>query len=261
MKLNKTSSAFTLLKQRERISAFTLIELLVVIAIIAILASIALPAFTAVQERGKQTKDLSNGKQIALALKQFATDHDGQFPQKAPGTDYATATALSATNKSNDAFWWLFPTYLTSEDIFVVAGSAWSPNGADNNLGTDQTTGTRVNTLANGECGYLYITNLNDTSNPQYPVVADGGILAGNPTYTNIQTAQGGVWKGKKTVIIFVDGSGRVMTNDDQTVPTASFVKRPANTYNILDANGGAAATDPWVDSTAAVPSLHLPPG
>src|SRR5947207_6966508 len=103
-------------------SAFTLIELLVVITIIAILASIALPVFSSVQERGKQTEDMSNGKQIALGLKQFAIDHNGTFPNKVPdvvSTDYdAGATPLAARSFSNDAFWWLFPTYLTSEDIF-----------------------------------------------------------------------------------------------------------------------------------------------
>src|SRR5947207_2089574 len=66
-------------------SAFTLIELLVVIAIIEILPSIALPAFSAVQERAKQTKDLSNGKQVALALKQFALDNNGVFPNNVYG--------------------------------------------------------------------------------------------------------------------------------------------------------------------------------
>ena len=58
-------------------AAFTLIELLVVITIIAILASIALPAFTSVQQKGKQTKALSNAKQIAIALRLYASDHDG----------------------------------------------------------------------------------------------------------------------------------------------------------------------------------------
>lgn len=81
------------MKTRKTSSAFTLIELLVVIAIIAILASIALPAFSSVQERAKQTKDLSNGKQIALALKQFALDNNGSFPNNVygGGLDYAAA--------------------------------------------------------------------------------------------------------------------------------------------------------------------------
>src|SRR5205823_9615075 len=98
-------------------AAFTLIELLVVITIIAILASFALPAYTTVQTRANQTKDLSNGKQIGLALKQFASDHNGYFPSNVPATDYDTSTPLTNANVSNDAFWWLFPNYLQSEDI------------------------------------------------------------------------------------------------------------------------------------------------
>src|SRR6266566_659706 len=105
MKINKSSSAFTL------------IELLVVMAIIAILAGAALPVFTAVQERGKQTKDLSNGKQVVLALKQFALDNNGEFPQRiyAYGASYndpaVVATPLVAGSSANDAFRWLIPTY------------------------------------------------------------------------------------------------------------------------------------------------------
>src|SRR6266571_2433124 len=164
-------------------SAFTLIELLVVIAIIAILASIALPAFSAVQERAKQTKDLSNGKQIALALKQFALDNNGVFPNNAYGNylNYAAAPALTAASKSNDAFRWLLPAYVNSEDIFVVPGSAWSV-GDDNSLDlVNNNSGGQIypvaggavdnTTLAQGEVGYAYITDLNDTSNPQFPLI------------------------------------------------------------------------------------------
>ena len=248
MKIKKTSSAFTL------------IELLVVIAIIAILASIALPVFSSVQERGKQTKDLSNGKQIVLGLKQFAVDHNGVFPNKLPdvvSSDYDSgATTLGAADKSNDAFWWLFPNYLTSEDIFSVGGSNWSPN-PPNNILDPGTAVARTDTLAIGECGYEYITALNDTSNPQFPLVMDAGIATGeaNVEYTNVQSDNGGLWKGKKAVIIFVDGSGQVATVNDQTVATASFVKRPGHAYNISD-NTTADPNDPWL----AAANLRLPP-
>ena len=251
MKINKTK-LFSL--------AFTLIELLVVIAIIAILASIALPVFSSVQERGKQTKDMSNGKQIVLGLKQFAVDHNGTFPNKLPdvvSTDYDSgATTLTGGDKSNDAFWWLFPNYLTSEDIFSVGGSAWCPN-PPNNILDPSSANSRVDTLAAGECGYEYITALNDTANPQFPLVMDAGIAntEANVEYTNVQTDKGGIWKGKKAIIIFVDGSGQVSTVNDQTVPTASFVKRPGHSYNISD-NTTTDVNDPWL-STA---NLRLPP-
>jgi prepilin-type N-terminal cleavage/methylation domain-containing protein len=251
MKINKTK-LFSF--------AFTLIELLVVIAIIAILASIALPVFSSVQERGKQTKDMSNGKQIVLALKQFAVDHNGVFPNKFPdvvSSDYdAGSTNLVGTNKSNDAFWWLFPNYLTSEDIFSVGGSAWSPN-PPNNILDPSTATSRTDTLATGECGYEYITALNDTSNPQFPLVMDAGIATGeaNVEYTNVQSANGGIWKGKKAIVIFVDGSGTVMTVNNQANATAAFVTRPGHTYNISD-NGASSSTDPWLDAA----NLRLPP-
>jgi prepilin-type N-terminal cleavage/methylation domain-containing protein len=237
-------------------SAFTLIELLVVIAIIAILASIALPAFSAVQERAKQTKDLSNGKQVALSLKQFALDNNGEFPNRIYGSavDYTAATPFTGAEKSNDAFRWLLPTYVNSEDIFVVPGSFWSP-GDDNSLdavvgvpgGATYPPGPDATTLATGEVGYSYITNLNDTSNPQFPLLVDG-FTTGTTTYTNDKTLTGGVWGGQRAIVIFVDGSGRVMRCNDQTTPAATFVTRPSQTYNIV--SNAEAATEAWLSSS-----------
>lgn len=233
-------------------AAFTLIELLVVITIIAILASFALPAYTKVQERAQQTKDLSNAKQIGLALKQFASDNNGSFPNKVPSSDYSTATILQSGNFSNDAFWWLFPNYLQSEDIFVVPGSAWTPNAADNVLDAG-TANARSETLegtssgsgggTNPECGYAYVTGLTDTSNPAFPLVADGFTQGStsDPVYSNNKSVRGGVWAGQKAVVLFCDASGQILKCSN-----TYKVYRPGGTNNLFTSQGGN-----WLDGTA----------
>jgi len=232
---------------KTRSSAFTLIELLIVIAIIAILASIALPAFIGVQERAQQTKDLSNIKQIGLCLKQFAIDNNGAFPSKAPGTDYSTAAALTAANFPNEAFWWLFPTYTTSEDIFVVPGSQYSPGNPDNVI-DDPSLGARTNTLKAGECAYSYITNISDTSNAAFPLVADGWASATNPTkYDASKSNKGGVWAAKKAVVLFVDASAQVMKcTSSGATPPLTVLRAGHPTTGLFD-NSTAVANDPWL--------------
>jgi prepilin-type N-terminal cleavage/methylation domain-containing protein len=60
--------------------AFTLIELLVVIAIIAILAAILFPVFAQAKLAAKATANLSNLKQLGLAVIQYTNDYDDAFP-------------------------------------------------------------------------------------------------------------------------------------------------------------------------------------
>ena len=223
-------------------SAFTLIELLIVITIIAVLASIALPAYNGVQERANQTKDLSNAKQISLALRQFAIDNNGSYPAKKSGADYSTATDLSSTDKSNEALWWLFPNYLQSEDIFVVAGSKWTPGVPDNKLDQAGAAG-RADTLKAGENNYAYVMGLTDTANPAFPILADG-FSTTIPNYDSSKSQKGGVWAAKKAVVAFCDGSGQIMKVDT----TTRTVNRPGHTTSIFAAG---TAGDPWLDATA----------
>lgn len=62
---------------------FTLIELLVVIAIIAILAAILFPVFSQAKLAAKRIADVSNLKQVGLALQMYMADNEDQFPQAA----------------------------------------------------------------------------------------------------------------------------------------------------------------------------------
>jgi hypothetical protein len=205
--------------------------------------------FSSVQERGKQTKDLSNGKQIGLACKLFATDHDGRFPfQDGRTTDPPTDIPDAATAgglTSNVVFASLIPTYLTQEKIFYVAGSMWSPNVPD------ELTTASTDRLIAGENNYAYMFGLNDTSNPSYPLIFDGP-MAGATTYSTNPATAGGVWKGKKAIVIRADNSGNVET---------CAVVVAGTTYNIMGNTGAAAPADilvpdttvPWMDPAANV--------
>ncbi len=74
--------------------AFTLIELLVVIAIIAILAAILFPVFAQAKEAAKKTLDLSNNKQIALAVQMYGGDNEDVYPRAV----YSTGIVLWGWN-------------------------------------------------------------------------------------------------------------------------------------------------------------------
>ncbi len=154
--------------------AFTLIELLVVISIIAILAGIALPVFGSVQIKGAQTKALSNAKQIGTALRLYAVDNNGTYPSYNLGANGKPATPPVTCTTSNVAFAQLIPDYLPNEDIFWLTKSHWcNPTPPDNQMDPPGTY-TPVLTLATGENEWAYVPTLNDTSNPTFPLIADG---------------------------------------------------------------------------------------
>ncbi|HVT12912.1 MAG TPA: prepilin-type N-terminal cleavage/methylation domain-containing protein [Fimbriimonadaceae bacterium] len=85
--------------------AFTLIELLVVIAIIAILAAILFPVFAQAKQAAKKAADLSNQKQLTLAVIMYQGDYDDVMPVTVPGdrgTDVFT-TPWDRTPSANPA--------------------------------------------------------------------------------------------------------------------------------------------------------------
>lgn len=66
-----------------RTRGFTLLELLVVVAIMVVLASLLLPAFSAAREKARQTKCLSNQRDIAMMIHTWVQDHEETYPDAA----------------------------------------------------------------------------------------------------------------------------------------------------------------------------------
>ena len=161
-------------------TAFTLIELLVVMAIIAILVSIALPVFVGILERGQQTKDLSNAKQIGLGLKLYAGDNDGQYP------------ASVQANGSESCIAQLIPIHPDREN-FLSGENPPGPLSSPDEVFTDS-----QDTLKAGENNFAYVNDLTDTSNPNYPIIADGFAALTPGTYTSDETPKAESGKARR---------------------------------------------------------------
>ena len=95
-------------------NGFTLIELLVVIAIIAILAALLVPAMSKARRSGMRTLCLSNTHQLAVAVMQYAVDHDLYLPRQQQGSS-AASSFYAATpyeygkhqiRDGNSGAWW-----------------------------------------------------------------------------------------------------------------------------------------------------------
>ena len=166
--------------------AFTLIELLVVIGIIALLVGLAAPGLNTAILSGKITQATSNARQIAIALRGYAQENDGAFPDN---KTYAT---------SNDVYRELIPTYIDAETVFAVGNS---PVGKK----ADNVVEPRGRILERGENHWAYVQGLNTSSHSMWPLIADHTDGSGH--YTDTETEPGGTWRGTKAIIVRTDTS------------------------------------------------------
>lgn len=67
-----------------RRQAFTLIEAVVVVGLLVVVILMLRPALTGTPVKAERIKCANNLKQVALAFKVFAHDHDGRFPFEMP---------------------------------------------------------------------------------------------------------------------------------------------------------------------------------
>lgn len=80
------------------VGGFTLVELLVVIAIIALLSSLLLGGISLVKSSAKQVSCSSNQRQLAMAVINYAGEHDGLLPW--------TNGDVAGTGRGDCLPWW-----------------------------------------------------------------------------------------------------------------------------------------------------------
>ena len=228
------------MKAPRTIKGFTLIELLVVIGIIALLASIALPAFTSVQVKAKQSKEISNVKQIGTLLKVYASDNNGNFPTNA--LDSNLNPTGSPVANSNLAFAQLFPAYCTNEQIFWTTGAGYGTTPPDNKIDNPMIQAPQ-NTLAKNENSWAYVLGLTETSDSRFPLVADAMASASSHTYITTQAVVGGLWQGK-AVVLNCDISANLLKANasDNTIHGSPL---GADLFNVAETN--------WMTATNVV--------
>lgn len=171
----------------------------------SVLLVLLVPWGGGLQVRSPQTKALAQAKQIGLALKLFAGDHDGNYPRQGTPVEMK-----DVPENSNQAFACLFPTYTVSESIFGNPRSAYSGRRGPDNRIDNPYTGHPVETLRPGENVYGYMMGLTDSSAPEAPIVMDG--MDGSGRYTSASRARGGVWSGTKAVVVRLDNSAALET-------------------------------------------------
>jgi prepilin-type N-terminal cleavage/methylation domain-containing protein len=106
----------------KRPRAFTLIELLVVIAIIAILAAILFPVFTKAKQVAKNTAELSQARQIGMALSMYLVDYDDVMP-----IFYAYNSVPAAGQPGHEGVEVLLDPYCKSTGLFLSPNDHGGP--------------------------------------------------------------------------------------------------------------------------------------
>ena len=170
-------------------NGLTRLEGVIAVGVTAILTAIVLPAFmTRLGDDRGVIPVLVNAKQVHHALAAYAVDYRGWFPK----------AGLTAS----ESYQALFPTYLSSKELFFARHSAWTPNPP---LDHDPD----PSTLRPGQNHFAYVPGLRVDSNPDFPLVAEGFVEGRPGVYSNGLKAKGGRMRGQVVIVVRVDGRGR----------------------------------------------------
>ncbi|RBP46129.1 hypothetical protein DES53_102515 [Roseimicrobium gellanilyticum] len=214
-------------------SRFTKVEYGVGLLAVTLLGTVACDR---ISERSQITKGISNCRQILVALRIYASDHNGKYPD----------AHINGTKTANAAFRQLFEEQiLDNEAIFGCPPSPFEPDGKieDAYIGPQSTKYGKA--VQAGENHWAMTAGLNDSSAGAIPVVYENPVNATWPPKWNADVEEkpvrGRTWKNN-TVIIG--------TNDTAVASQPMAAKSGAAVGLKPDASSGKDAFEAAINPT-----------
>ncbi|MFP6864803.1 MAG: hypothetical protein VCA35_02590 [Roseibacillus sp.] len=169
-------------------------------------ASMAVIPFGA-GKRARLARDMNNVRQVKFTLDGFATDFDGQYPNK--DTGMRVIEGGTDTKFSNDYFRQLFLAGTTeSEEIFWVSTASVCTKKKPDDVVKKGGKVVPAEVLRAGDCGWAYMTGQTNTSNV-------GRILLLSAYSSTRKEFEKKLYDGK-IVVVRVDGSVKAIQIDAQ---------------------------------------------
>ncbi len=175
----------------------------IVIGIVSLLGLWAVPTYMNIARMGSETRGVSYCKHVNLAMKQFAKNNDGMYPDGGP--------AAVGLTSANQVFRRLFQTgVMTEENVFGCPGSAFTPDGRIGAAPGFQ------QALEPGECHWLLLKHQGESSPGSAPVIVENALDTNWPPRWDVSdragTRKGRAREGRRIIISFNDGSAQMMT-------------------------------------------------
>ncbi|MGV3661068.1 MAG: hypothetical protein ACO1TE_12850 [Prosthecobacter sp.] len=181
-----------------------------VIALLGVWLWLGMASYPNEQTTANQVKTVSNGRQVIIALRQYAELTGGKFPD----------AVGKGPKSSNDVFRELFKEgIVTDERIFTGMRSRFVP---DNKIGDPP---DFKEALVPGECHWMLLKHQTPQSHPDTPILIENAINASwPPRWSELPPAgfswfglkkpatreRGQTWRGRMIVVVRLDGSAAV---------------------------------------------------
>lgn len=170
--------------------AFTRFEVTVTLAVVIALGFVAQPVLYAATHNAACIKDLSSARNIGMALKTYANEHDGKFPDGKTAAEVFSKLLPQELGSS---------AYISDKRQFFVRGSKYTPP-------TDEPNNSNQKKLAEGENHWGYMARLDDSGSGRWPLLFDGPASP-DGMYSANHREKGGVREGKLAIVVRLDGS------------------------------------------------------